>query len=79
MSNIPLDVERRCGQRSAARFEAAGALRHQHVLGRQQQQQPPRITTKVKPVLAGQGVRPQQRQNEAVEASPGAGQIVHAT
>jgi hypothetical protein len=61
MSNIPLDVERRCGQRSAARFEAARALRHQHGPERQQQQQPPRITTKAKPVLAGRNLRNEAR------------------
>jgi hypothetical protein len=38
MSNIPLDLERRCEQRWAARFEAARALREQHRLERQQQQ-----------------------------------------
>jgi len=38
MSNIPLDIERRCEQRWAARFSAARALRKQHRLeGRQQQ------------------------------------------
>ena len=37
MSNIPLDLERRSGQRWAARFEAARALREQHRLERQQQ------------------------------------------
>jgi hypothetical protein len=39
MSNIPLDLERRCERRWAARFEAARALREQHRLERQQQQQ----------------------------------------
>jgi hypothetical protein len=38
MSNIPLDLERRCERRWAARFEAARALREQHRLERQQQQ-----------------------------------------
>ena len=38
MSTIPLDLERRCEQRWAARFEAARALREQHRLERQQQQ-----------------------------------------
>lgn len=38
MSSIPLDLERRCEQRWAARFEAARALREQHRLERQQQQ-----------------------------------------
>jgi hypothetical protein len=37
MSNIPLDLERRCEQRWTARFEAARALREQHRLERQQQ------------------------------------------
>jgi len=37
MSNIPLDLERRCEQRWAARFEAARLLREQHLLERQQQ------------------------------------------
>jgi hypothetical protein len=37
MGNIPLDVERRCEQRWAARFEAARALREQHRLEMQQQ------------------------------------------
>jgi hypothetical protein len=39
MSNIPLDLERRCEQRWAARFSAARALREQHRLEGQQQQQ----------------------------------------
>jgi hypothetical protein len=39
MSSIPLDLERRCEQRWAARFSAARALREQHRLERQQQQQ----------------------------------------
>jgi hypothetical protein len=38
MSSIPLDLERRCEQRWAARFEAARALREQYRLERQQQQ-----------------------------------------
>jgi hypothetical protein len=38
MSNIPLDLERRCEQRWAARFSAARALREQHRLEGQQQQ-----------------------------------------
>jgi hypothetical protein len=38
MSNIPLDLERRCEQRWAARFSAARALREQHRLEEQQQQ-----------------------------------------
>jgi hypothetical protein len=38
MSNIPLDLERRCEQRWAARFSAARALRAQHRLEGQQQQ-----------------------------------------
>jgi hypothetical protein len=38
MSNIPLDIERRCEQRWAARFSAARALRKQHRLEGQQQQ-----------------------------------------
>jgi hypothetical protein len=38
MGNIPLDLQRRCEQRWAARFEAARALREQHRLERQQQQ-----------------------------------------
>jgi len=37
MSNIPLDIERRCEQRWAARFSAARALRKQHRLEGQQQ------------------------------------------
>jgi hypothetical protein len=37
MSNIPLDLERRCEQRWAARFSAARALRGQHRLEGQQQ------------------------------------------
>jgi hypothetical protein len=32
VSSIPLDIERRCEQRWAARFEAARALREQHRL-----------------------------------------------
>jgi hypothetical protein len=36
MSNIPLDIERRCEQRWAARFSAARALRKQHRLEGQQ-------------------------------------------
>jgi hypothetical protein len=38
MSSIPLDLEKRCEQRWAARFSAARALREQHRLERQQQQ-----------------------------------------
>jgi hypothetical protein len=38
MSNIPLDFERRCEQRWAARFEAARALRKQQRRERRQQQ-----------------------------------------
>jgi hypothetical protein len=38
VSNIPLDLERRCERRWAARFSAARALREQHRLERQQQQ-----------------------------------------
>ena len=37
MSNIPLDIERRCEQRWAARFSAARALRKQHRREWQQQ------------------------------------------
>jgi hypothetical protein len=37
MSNIPLDMERRCEQRWAARFSAARALRKQHRLEGQEQ------------------------------------------
>jgi len=39
VSSIPLDLERRCEQRWAARFSAARALREQHRLEGQQQQQ----------------------------------------
>ncbi len=39
MSSIPLDLERRCEQRWAARFSAARALQEQHRLERQQHQQ----------------------------------------
>ena len=39
MSKIPLELERRCEQRWAARFEAARTLREQHRLEGQQQQQ----------------------------------------
>jgi hypothetical protein len=39
MSSIPLDLERRCEQRWAAKFSAARSLREQHRLERQQQQQ----------------------------------------
>src|SRR5882757_4442278 len=39
MSIIPLDLERRCEQRWAARFSAARALQEQHRLERQQHQQ----------------------------------------
>jgi len=39
MSSIPLDLERRCEQRWAARFSAVRALREQHRLEGQQQQQ----------------------------------------
>jgi hypothetical protein len=39
MSSIPLDLERRCEQRWAARFSAARALEEQHRLERQQHQQ----------------------------------------
>jgi hypothetical protein len=39
MSSIPLDLERRCEQRWAARFSAARVLREQHRLERQQQDQ----------------------------------------
>jgi hypothetical protein len=39
MSNIPLDLEKRCEQRWAARFSASRALREQHRLERQQHQQ----------------------------------------
>jgi len=39
MSSIPLDLERRCEQRWAARFSAARALQEQHRLARQQHQQ----------------------------------------
>jgi hypothetical protein len=38
MSSIPLDLERRCEQRWAARFSAARALQEQHRLERQQHQ-----------------------------------------
>jgi len=37
MSNIPLDLERRCEQRWAARFEAARILQEQHRLEKQKQ------------------------------------------
>jgi hypothetical protein len=37
MSNIPLDLERRCEKRWAARFSASRALRKQHRLEGQQQ------------------------------------------
>jgi hypothetical protein len=37
MSIVPLDLERRCEQRWAARFSAARALRQQHRLEGQQQ------------------------------------------
>jgi hypothetical protein len=43
-SIIPLDLERRCEQRWAARFSAARALREQHRLEGQQQQHQ-RVTT----------------------------------
>jgi hypothetical protein len=39
MSSIPLDLERRCERRWAARFSAARALQEQHRLEGQQQQQ----------------------------------------
>jgi hypothetical protein len=39
MSSIPLDLERRCEQRWAARFSAARALQEQHRLESQQQHQ----------------------------------------
>jgi hypothetical protein len=39
MSSIPLDLERRCEQRWAARFSAARALQDQHRLERQRQHQ----------------------------------------
>jgi hypothetical protein len=39
MSSIPLDLEKRCEERWAARFSAARALREQHRLERQQQHQ----------------------------------------
>jgi hypothetical protein len=39
MSSIPLDLERRCEQRWAARFSAARALQEQHRLEGQQHQQ----------------------------------------
>jgi hypothetical protein len=39
MSIIPLDLERRCEQRWAARFSAARALQEQHRLERRQQHQ----------------------------------------
>jgi hypothetical protein len=39
MRSIPLDLERRCEQRWAARFSAARALQEQHRLERQQQRQ----------------------------------------
>jgi hypothetical protein len=39
MSIIPLELERRCEQRWAARFSAARALQEQHRLERQQHQQ----------------------------------------
>jgi len=39
MSSIPLDLERRCEQRWAARFSAARALQEQHRRERQQHQQ----------------------------------------
>jgi hypothetical protein len=39
VSSIPLDLERRCEQRWAARFSAARTLREQHRLEGQQQQQ----------------------------------------
>ena len=39
MSNIPLDLERRCEQRWATRFSAARTFREQHRLERQQQHQ----------------------------------------
>lgn len=37
MDNIPLELERRCEQRWASRFEAARALREQHRLERELQ------------------------------------------
>jgi hypothetical protein len=40
MSVIPLDFQRRCEQRWAARFSASRALQEQHRLERQQQHQP---------------------------------------
>jgi len=39
MSSIPLDLERRCEQRWAARFSAVRALQEQHRLERQRHQQ----------------------------------------
>jgi hypothetical protein len=39
MSSIPLDLERRCEQRWAARFSAARTLQEQHRLERRQHQQ----------------------------------------
>ena len=44
MSIIPLDLQRRCEQRWAARFSAARALREQHRLERQQLQQQQQLT-----------------------------------
>jgi hypothetical protein len=48
MSNIPLDLARRCEQRWAARFEAARVLREQHRLEVQQQRLPAPDNSKIK-------------------------------
>jgi hypothetical protein len=53
MSNIPLDLERRCEQRWAARFSAARALREQHRLEGQQQQHRVTAPDKAKEKPAG--------------------------
>ena len=57
MSSIPLDLERRCEQRWAARFSAARALQEQHRLeGQQHQQLTAPDSSKRKPRLVESGL-----------------------
>jgi hypothetical protein len=58
MSNVPLDLERRCEQRWAARFSAARALRKQHRLKGQQQLTAPDNSKSETRRIESAGLRP---------------------
>jgi hypothetical protein len=58
MSNIPLDIERRCEQRWAARFSAARALRKQHRLEGQQRLATPDNTKRETRRVKSAGLKP---------------------